>query len=253
MSKIPYRAVDGRRASSTNPDDWVSFDRAWETFVFSLHYVGLGFVFAPDGGVCGIDLDHVISDGRCESWAEDAVRAFGSYAELSISGQGLHILCRGAIPGGKGRRRGQVELYDRGRYFVMSGHPYGEPRPLREAQNAINMLLAWMDERKRPTPVNISRPGRTIPDDRELLRRAALSKNGLKFARLWRGDTSDYGGDHSRADIALLSMLLFWTQGDEDRADSLFRMSGLSRDKWEHRDDYRERCFGFLRRGGFVE
>jgi primase-polymerase (primpol)-like protein len=66
---------------------------------------------------------------------------------------------------------------------------------------------------------------------------------------LWRGDASDYGDDENRADVALLSMLLFWTQGDTSRADALFRQSGLCRDKWRNREDYRRRCFDFLARG----
>jgi hypothetical protein len=53
--------------------------------------------------------------------------------------------------------------------------------------------------------------------------------------------------DSLRPDIALLSMLMFWTRGDEPRADALFRQSGLNRPKWMNRADYRERCFRFLR------
>ncbi|PLS86750.1 MAG: hypothetical protein CYG60_05595 [Actinobacteria bacterium] len=56
---------------------------------------------------------------------------------------------------------------------------------------------------------------------------------------MWGGDTSGYDGDDSRADLALCSMLAFWT-GDEHQLDRLFRRSGLYREKWE-RADYRER------------
>jgi primase-polymerase (primpol)-like protein len=76
-----------------------------------------------------------------------------------------------------------------------------------------------------------------------------MARNGLKFSRLWCGDTSAYGGDESRADVALLSMLMFWTRGDESRSDALFRQSGLSRGKWTDRADYRRRCFELLARG----
>jgi primase-polymerase (primpol)-like protein len=62
--------------------------------------------------------------------------------------------------------------------------------------------------------------------------------NGDKFLALWRGDTSIHGGDHSRADQALVSMLAFWTNYDAARVDRLFRQSGLMRDKW-HADSYR--------------
>jgi primase-polymerase (primpol)-like protein len=130
----------------------------------------------------------------------------------------------------------------------MSGRVYGETLPLRDAQPVINSLFDWM-RREEPKPRKNTSRVSPCPDDRKLLHHAASAKNGYKFARLWRGDTSDYGGDDSRADIALLSMLLFWTRGDEPRADSLFRQSGLNRPKWERREDYRRRCFDFLAGG----
>jgi primase-polymerase (primpol)-like protein len=154
------------------------------------------------------------------------------------------------IPDGKGRKHEPIEVYDRGRYFTMSGYAYGSPRPLRDAQAEINRLLAseWM-KRDEPKPQKHTPRVPACPDDRHLLHRAASSRNGYKFARLWQGDTSDYGGDDSRADIALLSMLMFWTNGNEARADALFRQSGLNRPKWECRKDYRRRCFDFLAGG----
>jgi hypothetical protein len=79
-----------------------------------------------------------------------------------------------------------------------------------------------------------------IPDD-ELLKRIFASKRGKKIKKLWNGDTSAHGGDHSVADAALCSHLAFWTAHDVERMDRLFRQSKLYRpDKWD-RDDYRDR------------
>lgn len=77
-------------------------------------------------------------------------------------------------------------------------------------------------------------------DDQTLLDLARRAANGATFERLWRGDTSEYRDDQSAADLALCTMLAFWTGKDEYRIDSLFRQSGLYRQKWE-RDEYRER------------
>lgn len=77
-------------------------------------------------------------------------------------------------------------------------------------------------------------------DDQTLLELAHKAQNGATFERLWRGDTSEYRDDQSAADLALCVMLAFWTGKDETRIDSLFRQSGLYRQKWE-RDEYRER------------
>lgn len=79
--------------------------------------------------------------------------------------------------------------------------------------------------------------------DAEILTFAPNAANGDKFVSLFRGDLSSYGGDHSSADLALASILMFWTRGDRAQADRLFRLSKLSRDKWTKREDYRDRTF----------
>jgi primase-polymerase (primpol)-like protein len=257
ISKIPYRP-DGRRASSTNPGDRTSFDNAYNAY-FSpgpgLTYSGIGFVFSSGDGLCGVDLDHIVNDdGTIEPWADRIVRALDSYTEFSVSGKGLHVFCHGVIPDGKGHRRGQLEIYDRSRYFTVSGRIWGEPKPVRDAQSVITSLLHWMtretvttdEQPKKPCKPPYTGRRRYLPD-RELLQRAAMAKNGYKFARLWKGDTSDYGNDDSRADLALLAMLAYWCYEDFERVDSLFRQSGLMRDKWDKRPDYRRRCFDRLR------
>jgi len=72
-----------------------------------------------------------------------------------------------------------------------------------------------------------------------LVDKAREARNGHKFARLWGGDTTGYETP-SEADLALSSMLAFWTGPDPARIDRLFRHSGLMREKWE-RQDYRDR------------
>ena len=66
------------------------------------------------------------------------------------------------------------------------------------------------------------------------------AQNGEKFAKLWKGDWENDYPSQSEADLALASMLAFYTGPNEKLLDELFRQSGLYRDKWE-RGDYRER------------
>jgi primase-polymerase (primpol)-like protein len=68
-----------------------------------------------------------------------------------------------------------------------------------------------------------------------LIERAHAARNGAKFAALWRGDVSAYGGDNSAADLALCNLLVFWAGGDAARVARLFRRSGLYRRKWDER------------------
>jgi hypothetical protein len=112
-----------------------------------------------------------------------------------------------------------------------------------------------LDRMLPPIPENKPRqtwpaylPGGADLDDTELIRRGAAAANGAKFVRLWSGDTDGYGSGgnegHSEADLALCSMLAFWTGPDEDRIDALFRRSGLMRPKWDERHYGDGRTYG---------
>lgn len=68
------------------------------------------------------------------------------------------------------------------------------------------------------------------------------ASNRSKFGALFElGDISSYDGDDSRADLALASMLAFYTQ-DEAQLERIFSDSALGqRQKWTQRQDYRRR------------
>lgn len=88
----------------------------------------------------------------------------------------------------------------------------------------------------------------TLSDEKviELCRRA---RNAPKFERLYDfGDTGEYGGDDSRADQALISVMAFFTQ-ESEQLDRLFRGSALCREKWTARLDYRRRTIDKALRG----
>jgi len=85
-------------------------------------------------------------------------------------------------------------------------------------------------------------PGNDL-SDAEVLAKAGQASNGEAFEKLWAGDTSDYASG-SEADLALCSRLVFWTSGDSDRIDKLFRQSGLYRPKWEERHYSDGRTYG---------
>src|SRR5262249_7988961 len=131
-------------------------------------------------------------------------------------------------------------LYDKNRYFTMSGHGISQISGLGDITSG---LAALHTELFPPVSHNGAKRAESHATgsltDSELLHRAMRANDGGKSARLWRGDTSDYPSA-SEADAALCLKLAFWTGRDPARIDALFRQSGLMRDKWE-RQDYRER------------
>jgi putative DNA primase/helicase len=241
-TKVPYSPLTGKRASTTNPSTWASFEEA--TRYADEHGMdGVGFVFTEDDPFVGIDLDKCRDpeSGKVEKWAQKIVKALDSYAEVSPSGSGLHLYVKGVLPG-QNNRKDHIEMYQSRRYFTLTGkHLTGTPTKIHERQEVLERLHRFVfPVRESAGPPNNHNPKAGNLRDDELLERAKRAENGDKFSRLWSGDTSDHNGDESRADLALLGHLAFWTNGDRDRMDQLFRQSGLYRSKWE-REDYRER------------
>lgn len=135
--KVP-RVPFGGFAKSNDPTTWRDYATACEA-AKSSEVDGIGFVF--DGsGIAGIDLDDCIHDGVLDDWAEEIVAACaGTYIEVSPSGRGLHIFGRATV--GAGRRLGRVEVYDRGRYFTVTGNRWGHaPVRLGDIQRVTDEL-----------------------------------------------------------------------------------------------------------------
>ena len=245
VGSIRKAPIDLRRppsgASTTDPSTWTDFGTAGQAVERGL-VEGIGFVFGPP--FVGVDLDHVRDPetGAIDPSAREIIAAVNSYTEISASGTGIHIIATGTLPPGR-RRTSGVEMYAEARHFVMTGdHLDRTPRTVEERTTQLATLHAETFGRPDETPAPIVRePSRsvaTISDD-DLVLLASAAANGLKFARLFAGDASDYGS-RSEADLALVSLLAFWTQRDAERIDRLFRKSGLFREKWNRRD-YRER------------
>lgn len=90
-----------------------------------------------------------------------------------------------------------------------------------------------------PTSMDdIAGPGVDL-DDETVLERAMDSKSGDVIEALYDGRSELWSGRDSRypsqseADMGLCFYLAFWTGGDPDRMDRLFRDSGLMRGKWD--------------------
>jgi putative DNA primase/helicase len=120
--KPPLQSRSGNLASTTNSKTWSTFDAAMAAYETS-RVDGIGFVFAKKNRLVGIDLDHARNPetGIIEPWALEIIASFHTYMELSPSGSGVHIIGSGTLPG-PGVKTPQVEIYDTGRYFTMTGH-----------------------------------------------------------------------------------------------------------------------------------
>ena len=211
---------------------------------------GVGFVFTDDDPIVGVDLDdcRIPETGKTREWASDIVDRLDSFTEISPSGTGYHVLVEGTLPEGR-NRKDDVELYETARFFTVTGdHVEGTPTTVNERERALHAIHREYvspaddsDESRSAESDTDAADGDATPaptsaslSDAELLERAKNAANGEKFSRLWRGNTAGYES-HSEADMALCSLLAFWTGGDVTQLDRLFRESGLMREKWDER------------------
>lgn len=237
-TKVPYAAFSRGRADVTKPANWTTFTKATDGY-WKGRFDGVGFVLSERDSIMAIDLDHCrdADTGRIEGWAQRIIDAFQTYAEVSPSGTGVHIILKGRRPAGAGNRVGQIEIYESRRYLTVTGDALTTCRVVNDCQDALDALYV---ERWSPKPAKTAsgpRRGGIALDDETLLRKA---RKDPRFNRLWRGDFTGYESQ-SEADVALLVSLAWWSNRNEEQMDRLFRDSGLYRTKWE-RADYRERC-----------
>lgn len=121
-TKIPVSARSARNASTTDPKTWGEFGDVVSRLGID-EVDGIGFVFAPADPFCGIDLDKCRDPetGSITDEALDLIALLEGYAELSVTGTGVHVIVRASLGNLSGRKSGLVEVYDRGRYFTMTG------------------------------------------------------------------------------------------------------------------------------------
>jgi hypothetical protein len=150
--KVPCAPHDPlRSADPNNPNSWGDFEAAVRACV-STKATGIGYALGQNGDgppYAGIDIDRCREPktGVIEPWALEVVKYFDSYTEISPSGTGLKIFVRGSLPdGAKAGKRHKLEMYDRDRYFTVTGHHLdGTPREIhvREEQFRNVHGVAW--------------------------------------------------------------------------------------------------------------
>lgn len=132
-TKPPFNARTRELADCTSPETWSTFAEAMAAYNAG-GWDGIGRVMVPGEGIVGIDLDKCVdrATGQVEPWAAEVLREFSAtYAEISPSGTGIRIICRGEIPPEylgqddgapkQGIRTGATEIYQGGRYLTLTG------------------------------------------------------------------------------------------------------------------------------------
>lgn len=237
ITKVPFSANYNGHASSTNPKSWSTFDNVWRLYETSGKYNGVGIVIPEGSGLVFVDVDHCINeDGTISDIGTDVLEMCQdkTFIEYSQSGTGLHVIGYGDIPKSYKNSVNGTEMYNSGRFCAMTGRAVSAC----EVAN-IQPELTTLYERykkKEPPQKTHRRSASMSYDDEWIIRKA--SEHG-RFKTLYDGHWKVLYQSQSEADIALCQILAFWTNCSEEVIDRIFRSSGLNREKWESRPDYR--------------
>lgn len=232
--KLPINAITGGNAMSNNKSTWSTYNTAYNSCIQN-KYDGLGFFFEPP--YFGVDIDNVESEiyeyvqGNNNNIIGEFINTLNSYSEFSRSKNGIHIICKGTLPEG-GRRKNNVEMYQTGRFFIMTGYQIGDIKEIKDCSNEIKFLhskyIGKKDivEQKTTNSYNFT-------SDSEIINLIKKSKQANTFMNLYNGNWQGDYLSQSEADMALCSILAFWTGKNEKQIDDIFRSSALYRPKWD--------------------
>ena len=278
MDKITIDPKTGRAADAHSPTNHLSAHEA--IALAPLWNAGVGFTFTPNDPFFFLDIDNCLTDSGWSDLAMKLCQDFnGCAVEISHSGKGLHIFGTGRPDGAyKTKNTGLgLEFYTESRFVALTGNgALGDSSHSGPVEEFCRQYIPVKgDEASGPDWTDGPVSEWSGPeDDDELIARALRSKSSASafggratFQELWEVDpealsrtypATDREYDASSADAALMQHLAFWTGKDCERMDRLFRRSGLNRDKWEDRPDYRRmtilgatgRCSKVYQQGG---
>lgn len=276
VTKVPI-GVNADSASTTDKETWNNFDNVLEAVNKNPKCDGIGFVFDGEEMI-GVDFDNCVDEEKqIDPEVKQLIEDFDTYIEASPTKTGLKVFGYAKMPdkikestngAGSGFKIGgfpkggmDVEVYHHSRFFTVTTMKLkSKPVEIDNIQDMIDIIFEEKEsrdlEKKAPKgelaetkteevdskeeakfEANPSTP--RVLGESNVLDKIRASKQASIFIPLWEGNFSKYPSQ-SEADLALTSILCWWCQGKRSEAETLFSNSGLVREKWTDREDYRD-------------
>lgn len=230
LAKVPYNPTTGRRADSSRPETGTTFEQAVEAYQRG-GYSGVGLILAEDYGLTGVDLDACLDGTEILPWAAEIVAELASYTEVSPSGTGLRVFCKGKLPPGR-RKKGPVEMYETERFLTVTGRSLEPTYPLAERQKQIESVHAKHlggGETSSTASHCVSGPGNSLTVEQAI---ALCVTTFPHFQELWEGALLEHPS-RSEAELAIMNRLAWATGGTPEKMLEAFRESGHYESKCE--------------------
>lgn len=148
ISKEPCNVKSGKQASAQDSKNWLTFEEASNAFMFG-GFSGIGFVFTEQDPFVGIDIDGCIEGKKVSDLAKMAVNTCRSFAEVSVSGTGVHIIGEAEmITDGIQDHALGVEMYSGKRYLTITAKTFSKYKDIVPMQEAVDVLFdEWFGEK----------------------------------------------------------------------------------------------------------
>lgn len=267
LTKIPFSVNTGYRMNPHNLNEAYNQGTSLGAIEES------GFVITENDPFFVIDIDNMLDEnGDYNGFTKEMLSLFeGCYKEVSVSGNGLHIIGSTSnkdIPHKCKNLEHDAELYTSKR-FITVNKSFAKGGLVESSTTFVDDQYKTMIEKYFQRSVSYdedSEEWRNTPvkewhgpkDDDELIEKMLKSSSAASafddakasIKDLWTRNVDvlskafPHGKlefDSSSADQSLLSHLAFWTGKNHERIERLFNCSGLVRDKWVERKDYRRR------------
>ena len=212
------------------------------------------------GALCGIDIDHCVNDGVISEEAQLIIDKFNSYAELSMSGTGVHILFL-VHPNDQLKDRkdtyyiklGKKHLKEQFLIKEMEGLEFYQGmydhRFLTLTGNKIHdMNVEWVDKetiqwfldeyfKRPPVPTSTVTFSSSDDEDKAWIKWALLVRKPEKLIQGWCRTPSGSGGTESEDDLEFMSNIAFWSNKNPAVMRAIFEASRY----YKAKDDYHKK------------
>ena len=246
----PYNARTGAKADTTDPATWCKFTTAERV---RGRYDGIGYAFAPDDGMVrrlhSPSVQSAVGRHRPVG-ARSILNDTRSYTEMAE-----RVRAARAAPGHapvRGAQAAAVEMYDRGRYFTMTGDRLEETpaefaRPHISRSTPCTRSFSRGPHRPRPTAtpppsrppgdIRLQPPGRrsTIPPSSPGRGRRGTGPRRLRHLMTGAIEGRQLSVPLQRGPRALRPARLLDGPLPGSHGPKLFRTSQLMRPKWDER------------------
>lgn len=116
----------------------------WGSFASVSKFERIAFVFTESDPFTGIDVDDCLRDGEYTVFGVEILDRFRgcAYAEISPSGTGIKLITRAVKPDSARCKNGNLECYDRLRFWTITGDVVGGFEAIGDGQKQLDDLCS---------------------------------------------------------------------------------------------------------------